>query len=211
MKTLSRFQLNHDLGRYLGVPVLHPRITKRTYWSIVDKVQQRLANWKVNQLSMAGRITLCNAAISALPVYTKQSTKLPRVVADMVEKLSRAFIWGDTESSKHPCLLNWLDICQPKDRGGLGVKILVTWNRVCLLKLIWKLAYGERGLWRDILLYKYFDNVQGRSMPRRMLPKSYLARNICSLWISFGMVFVGLLVMAAQLDFGGIGAWLPLP
>ncbi|OMP07401.1 reverse transcriptase [Corchorus olitorius] len=46
-----------DLGRYLGVPLLHGRVAKKTYWGLVEKVQSRLASWKVNHLSIAASHT----------------------------------------------------------------------------------------------------------------------------------------------------------
>lgn len=34
-----------DLGKYLGVPILHNRITKRTYQYLVDRVFAKLNSW----------------------------------------------------------------------------------------------------------------------------------------------------------------------
>ncbi|XP_038999129.1 uncharacterized protein LOC120124546 [Hibiscus syriacus] len=47
-----------DLKKYLGVPLIHGRITKATYSELVDKVHLRLNGWKMRHLSMAGRATL---------------------------------------------------------------------------------------------------------------------------------------------------------
>ena len=44
--------LTTDLGRYLGVPLIHGRVSKGTYLGVVDKVQRRLATWKTESLSM---------------------------------------------------------------------------------------------------------------------------------------------------------------
>lgn len=58
--------LTNDLGKYLDVPLIHSRITKSTYSEIIDKVHGRLAGWKCKTLSMAGRLTIINAANIAL-------------------------------------------------------------------------------------------------------------------------------------------------
>ncbi|KAL6203603.1 hypothetical protein ACLB2K_027303 [Fragaria x ananassa] len=50
--------LSDDLGNYLGIPLLHSRVTPDTYKSLVEKVQLRLASWKSHTLSMVGRHTL---------------------------------------------------------------------------------------------------------------------------------------------------------
>ncbi|CAL9006204.1 unnamed protein product, partial [Prunus brigantina] len=47
--------LTNDLGKYLGMPLLHSRVTKATYESLVDKVKHRLASWKGKFLSLADK------------------------------------------------------------------------------------------------------------------------------------------------------------
>ena len=69
--------LTKNLGSYLGVPLIHGRVTNHTYSVVIEKVQYRLAAWKCNALSLAGRVTLIKAVTSALPVYVMQFVKLP--------------------------------------------------------------------------------------------------------------------------------------
>ena len=47
-----------DLGRYLGMPAIHGRVTKRTFQQVLDRINKRLAGWKTKVLSLAGRATL---------------------------------------------------------------------------------------------------------------------------------------------------------
>ena len=69
------FSMAANLGKYLGVPLHHERVRNEHYQLVVDKVKQRLANWRGNSLSLAGRNTfdkicgygnpeLCNANFS---------------------------------------------------------------------------------------------------------------------------------------------------
>ncbi|KAI5342128.1 hypothetical protein L3X38_010003 [Prunus dulcis] len=69
--------LTEDLSKYLRMPMLHSRITKLTYGSLIDKVHKRLASWKSKFLSLAGRATLKQAVTSAVPIYAMQTSKLP--------------------------------------------------------------------------------------------------------------------------------------
>lgn len=46
------FRITHDLGRYLGVPLLHGKVTKETYRYVMEKVQAKLKGWKADRLSM---------------------------------------------------------------------------------------------------------------------------------------------------------------
>ena len=42
-----------NLGNYLGVPLIHGRVTKGTYNEIIEKTRKRLASWKSATLSFA--------------------------------------------------------------------------------------------------------------------------------------------------------------
>ena len=63
-----------NLGKYLGMPLIHSKVTSRTYPEFVEKVNKRLAGWKSKCLSFAGRTTLIKSVISAIPSYAMQST-----------------------------------------------------------------------------------------------------------------------------------------
>lgn len=75
-KTLD-FTITNNLGRYLGMPLLNSRVTKNTYQEIVDKVEKRLPAWSASHLSLAGRITLAQSVLQAIPIYAMQTTNLP--------------------------------------------------------------------------------------------------------------------------------------
>lgn len=52
-----------NLGSYLGVPLLHDRVTKSTLNFVVDKVRSKLHNWEARKFSFAGRITLAQSVL----------------------------------------------------------------------------------------------------------------------------------------------------
>lgn len=63
------FQIIDSLGKYLGVPLHHQRVSRTTYNNILEKASSRLSNWKAKNLSFAGRVTLTKSVLSALPSY----------------------------------------------------------------------------------------------------------------------------------------------
>lgn len=63
------FQIEEDLGSYLGVPLFHKRTTQRTFQFVVDKVQKRLSGFEGKLLLLAGRITLAKSVLLAIPGY----------------------------------------------------------------------------------------------------------------------------------------------
>ncbi|CAN1130010.1 Putative ribonuclease H protein At1g65750 [Linum perenne] len=66
-----------DLGRYLGVPILHGRVTKHTYSYILDRLDRKLAGWKADNLSLAGRVTLASSVLNSIPSYIMKTSFLP--------------------------------------------------------------------------------------------------------------------------------------
>ena len=50
--------LTKNLGKYLGVPLIHSRVNAHTYVDVVEKVQQILVAWKSKSMSLAGRLPL---------------------------------------------------------------------------------------------------------------------------------------------------------
>ncbi|CAL2255380.1 unnamed protein product [Prunus armeniaca] len=65
--TISGSPHSLNLGKYLGVPLIHTRVDKTTYQEVIAKVQKMLASWKHHTLSMAGRITLLQSVTAAIP------------------------------------------------------------------------------------------------------------------------------------------------
>lgn len=110
--------LAKDLGKYLGVPLIHSRITKSTYREIVEKVQSKLASWKAKSLSLAGRATLIQSVISAIPIYAMQTVKLPASVCKKVDQLNKRFLWGGSADKAKVHLVKWSQVCCPKVNGA---------------------------------------------------------------------------------------------
>ena len=53
------FSVIADLDKYLGMPILHSRVSENTYQGVVDTVKRQLSGWNVSHLSLAGRISAC--------------------------------------------------------------------------------------------------------------------------------------------------------
>lgn len=86
------FSRTSDLGKYLGVPIHHNRVSRQTYQFWLDKANQRLSGWKAHALSFAGRIILTQSVLAALPTYVMQTINLPKQVCGELDKKCRSFI-----------------------------------------------------------------------------------------------------------------------
>ena len=80
------FQRTTNLGKYLGAPLHYDRVSNLNYQFIIDKVNQRLSNWKTSNLSIVGRVTLTKCIIQVMPTYVRQTTLLPSSVCEEIDK-----------------------------------------------------------------------------------------------------------------------------
>ena len=174
----SGFQVTTDLGRYLGVPLLHHRVTKQTYSYLVENMQKRLAGWKTGNLSLAGRITLCKAVLATIPLCPMQAAAIPKQTCREIEKVCRRFIWGQQEGRDKIHLINWNTICKPKEEGGLGIRKMEAMNKAFIMKLAWGMLQ-ENSLWVQFLKDKYLSSNRGGGHPVATSRDSVLWKFIC--------------------------------
>lgn len=101
-------------------------------------------------------------------------------VCNDIDKLCRDFLWGDMEDRKKVHPVNWTEVCTPRDKGGLGLRMAREVNLAFLGKLAWQMIDNEDKLWVQVMKSKYIkDNnfftvsVQGNaSLSWRSIVKS---------------------------------------
>ena len=174
------YTVTKDLGNYLSMPLLHRRVSTQTYQGILDKMQQRLSGWAASQLSLAGRITLTQSALQAIPIYAMQTTNLPASIKAKIDQVCRRFLWSGNDEMRKMSLLSWHTICQPKLAGGLGFKRLEVMNEALLLKVAWNLITEPGKLCAQVLA----------SYKMQSVSLGYPAISSHSAWLSFVEVCV---------------------
>ncbi|GKV33503.1 hypothetical protein SLEP1_g42009 [Rubroshorea leprosula] len=81
---LTKFNICHTLGfaetnsfgKYLGIPITPKKVSKKDCPFIMDKVKAKLAGWKANMFSLAGRATLTSSVLSTIPNYYMQAERI---------------------------------------------------------------------------------------------------------------------------------------
>ena len=194
--------VTNNLGDYLGMPLIHSRVNKNTYQSILDKVDRRLTGWNATHLSLAARVTLAQSVLQAIPVYAMQTTLLPPPVRHKLDKSCRRFIWDGNSKSHKMSMVGWEKFCMPKNQGGLGFKKINEMNKALLMKLSWEVVSNSDKLWVKVFCSKY-------GLEPRILPRSFqVNRGLGFGWLSEArgrlrcMEFAGLLVMELELASG---------
>nr|GEZ23270.1 RNA-directed DNA polymerase, eukaryota, reverse transcriptase zinc-binding domain protein [Tanacetum cinerariifolium] len=117
---------------YLGSIVGGSMSRKQSWSDIVERVKKRLSKWKMQTLSIRGRLTLVK-----LTVFN-----------------------GHESNSKKATWVNWKKALLSKERGGLGVSSLYAMNSGLLFKWMWRFCTQGNTLWAIII--KAIHGVDGR-------------------------------------------------
>lgn len=118
---ISKFRETQDLGKYLGVLFSGKRLRRGDYQYLLEQMSRKMASWKTNSFSFAGRNTLAKSVLEVMPIYPMMTNNLPKTCIEEIHILERNFIRGDTEIKKRHHAVRWDDISQQKKDGGLGL------------------------------------------------------------------------------------------
>ncbi|KAJ4765188.1 RNA-directed DNA polymerase (reverse transcriptase)-related family protein [Rhynchospora pubera] len=138
---------------YLGLPTDPKKASACD--ALISKISSRLATWKMNSLSQAGRLVLIKSVLQSIPVYQMTTQLLPKLVTNKITSIIRRFFWGKKETNYMP-FCSWKRITRPLDQGGLAVKDIATFNKALVSKLAWKTQVNPDHLWCKILKAKYY-------------------------------------------------------
>lgn len=144
-----------DLGTYLGVPIFHNHITKKSFHFLLDRIQSKLNGYDASLLSMAGRITLAKSVLLAIPGYFMRVVMILIGICEKIEAIVRQFVWGSSSTGRKMSLVKWEKCVQPKPQGGLGIRCLLPQNASFLMKLAFNFVSRKLSLWVKVLRSKY--------------------------------------------------------
>nr|GEV03398.1 hypothetical protein [Tanacetum cinerariifolium] len=102
--------------KYLGVPLVSSRLIFRDCKELIEKVQNRVNDWKNKSLSITGRLQLI------------------------------LFLLCQGSLSRGKAKVAWEVVCLHKKEGGLGVRRLDHFNKALMVSHIWKMSWGWRKL-----------------------------------------------------------------
>ena len=86
------FRSTPNLGRDLGFPIKHRGANNHDLNFILDRIKQKLAGWKANLLSLAGRVVLIQASTSTILAYLMQCTALLEKLLNNIDRVNRNFL-----------------------------------------------------------------------------------------------------------------------
>ena len=148
-------QATNNLGKYLGFPLKHKCSDRNQFKFVAERVIKKLAGWKAQLLSFAGKTILVKSVLSTIPNYVIQGAAFPSHLCDKLDKISRDFLWGTTQEKKKMHMVGWSKIIKIKEEGGLGIQAAKAKNIALLAKLNWRMYHERDSLWLKVLLNKY--------------------------------------------------------
>ena len=129
---------------------------KKALSRIKDQVGRRIASWKGNLLSNAGREILIKAVAQASPTYTISCFVLPDSLCSELNSLVRNFWWGQKEKERKLAWVSWEKLCNKKSEGGMNFKDLKAFNLALLAKQGWRILKSPNSLLHSVFKAKYF-------------------------------------------------------
>ena len=148
--------------KYLGLPLGAKFKEVSICNPILEKMERRLVGWKRLYLSKGGRVTLIKSTLFSLPTYFLSILPIPGKVANRMEKLHRDFLWSGMNGDSKFHLVKWAKVCKPMQVGGLGIRLLRSFNTALLGKWLWRYGLETDALWKRVIEAKYGNIWGGR-------------------------------------------------
>nr|GEX21935.1 RNA-directed DNA polymerase, eukaryota [Tanacetum cinerariifolium] len=145
---------------YLG-SIVGGNMSRIQMWKdIVDRDKKRLSKWRMQTLSIGGRLTLVKSVLGSMPLYYFSTFKVPMAILHELEGIRGHFFNGHDNNNKKATWVSWKRVLLPKNRGGLEVSSLYTMNRGLMFKWIWRFFNQCNSLWVRVI--KAIHGVGGR-------------------------------------------------
>ncbi|XP_042944727.1 uncharacterized protein LOC122278613 [Carya illinoinensis] len=155
---LAGIKASGNFDKYLGLPSYVGRSKTQAFNSVLDRTKAKLASWKINMLSQAGKETLLKAVLQSIPTYSMGIFKFPKTILKRVNQLLQSFWWGRKENSSKTHWLSWQTLGKSKQKGGLGFRDFESFNLAPLAKQGWRVIQNLSSFAAQVLKAKYFAN-----------------------------------------------------
>ena len=133
--------------RYLGVPLISTRLLYKDCKVLVEKMENRITDWRNKSLSFAGRLQLIQSVLSSFHIYWASVFILPAAIIKDLEKKMRKFLWSNGPMDNGKAKVSWSSICLPKAEGGLSIRRIAEVNKSLMVYHIWSILTHRESLW----------------------------------------------------------------
>ncbi|KAL3689319.1 hypothetical protein R1sor_015628 [Riccia sorocarpa] len=153
------------LGLLSGIDVRNEELKDQ----VKLQYEKRLKHWSLRLLSWPERLLVIRSILRALPGYTLLSLGIHKAGVTELDRISRQFLWGWSETGKcKKSLLAWEVFSKPKNAGGLGWGQLETLAEAHLLKNVLCLMKPDQDIWTSLLQRILITRVKETHHPREV-------------------------------------------
>eukprot|EP00253_Pinus_taeda_P011233 PITA_11233 len=147
-------------SKYLGAPLMASALKHASWRTLLDKLEARLSSWTYRSLNIASRLTLIKSVLQAMPLYLFSLLAAPKWVLKAICNLQRGFLWGSNGLNRKWALVKWVEVCQSKANGGLGIRDPIQSNSKMGAKVWWNWLVKPHIPWAKLWQAKYAPGSQ---------------------------------------------------
>lgn len=119
---------------YLGLSLGGKSSSKAIWNSVIKRLERRLSSWKGSYLSKGCNLVLLRSVLSSPPTYFLSLFVAPKSISNKIEQMQRNFLWQNELGVRKIKWVSWEEICNPLDKGGLGIRPIRFANRALFHK-----------------------------------------------------------------------------
>lgn len=142
---------------YLDVPIFLGKSKAINFLALAGRIKPKLASWKANLLSMAGRVLLVKSIIQSMMILNITIYNWHASIIKTINILIRSFIWSGNIEKRKMVIVAWSKYCSKNSEGRLGLLSLKHYNKATNLYLCWKLL-NRRHPWSSFLAARVLRN-----------------------------------------------------
>ncbi|XP_060182430.1 uncharacterized protein LOC132612110 [Lycium barbarum] len=131
-----------------------PKKRKEDYTELLKKVKDKLQTWKGKLLSYGGKAVLITSVLQSIPIHVLSAIRPPKCVIKELHRIIARFFWNNKEEGRCRHWASWLNMCIPKQEGGLGFRSIYDMSKALCAKLWWKFRTTS-SLWANFIWNKY--------------------------------------------------------
>lgn len=146
LASIYKVQIWSSPGMYLGIPATWGRAKSQSLNWIMERVQDKVAEWKESLLNQAGKEILVKAVIQAIPTYAMTILKFPMSFCKKLNALVGNFWWSRNHNKRGVHWRKWEEITKSKAEGGMGFRDFPLQNLAHISKQAWRIYTNPEAL-----------------------------------------------------------------